>query len=76
LDIFGLIVGISSRLKGRRTVLLSVMSQKKKKKLLVKIKNFYPLWLHMKTRRIPNPTTQTAMMKTGKNSKKPIKSSI
>jgi hypothetical protein len=65
-------VGISSRLKGRPTTLLSMMSQKKKKKLLVKIRNFKLLWLHMKTRRILNPTT----MKTEKNSKKPIKSSI
>jgi hypothetical protein len=40
LDIFRMIVGISSRLKVRRTMLLSVMSQKKKNKLLLKIKNF------------------------------------
>jgi hypothetical protein len=40
LGIFGLIVGISSRLKGRPTMLVLVMSQKKKKKLLVKIGNF------------------------------------
>jgi hypothetical protein len=40
LGIFGLIVGISSRLKGRPTMRLSIMSQKKKKKLLIKIRNF------------------------------------
>jgi hypothetical protein len=40
LGIFGLIVRISTRLKGRPTMQLSVMSQKKKKKLLLKIKNF------------------------------------
>jgi hypothetical protein len=52
------------------------MSKKKKKKLLLKIRNFYPLWLHMKTRRILNPTTLSIVMKTGKNSKRPIKSSM
>jgi hypothetical protein len=40
LGIFGLTVGISSRLKGRPTTLLSMTSQKKKKKILVKIENF------------------------------------
>jgi hypothetical protein len=39
LGIFGLTVGISSRVKGRPTMRLSVMSQKKKK-LLLKIRNF------------------------------------
>jgi hypothetical protein len=39
LGIFGLTVGISSRVKGRLTMQLSVMS-KKKKKLLLKIRNF------------------------------------
>jgi hypothetical protein len=37
---FGQILGISSRLKGRPTMRLSMMSQKKKKKLLLKIRNF------------------------------------
>jgi hypothetical protein len=40
LGIFGLTMGISSRVKGRPTMRLSVMSQKKKKKFLLKIKNF------------------------------------
>jgi hypothetical protein len=52
------------------------MSEKKKKKLLLKIKNFKPLWIHMKFRRILNPTTLSTVMKMGKNSKRPIKSSM
>jgi hypothetical protein len=41
LDIFELAVGISSRVKGRPTMRLSAMSQKKKKKkLLLNVKNF------------------------------------
>jgi hypothetical protein len=41
LGIFELIVGISSRLKEKPAMLLSVMrKKKKKKKLLVKIRNF------------------------------------
>jgi hypothetical protein len=39
LGIFRPIVGISSRVKGKPTMRLSVMSQKKKK-LLLKIRNF------------------------------------
>jgi hypothetical protein len=40
LGIVRLTVGISSRVKGRPIMRLSVMSQKKKKKLLLKIRNF------------------------------------
>jgi hypothetical protein len=40
LGIFGLTVAISNRLKGRPTIRLSVMSHRKKKKLLLKIRNF------------------------------------
>jgi hypothetical protein len=40
LGIFDLTVGISSKMKGRPTMRLSVMSQKKKKKLLLKFRNF------------------------------------
>jgi len=40
LGIVELTVGISSRVKGRPTMRLLVMSQKKKKKFLLKIRNF------------------------------------
>jgi hypothetical protein len=68
-------VGISSREKGKPTMQLSIMSQKKTK-LLLKIKKNWPLWLHMKIRRILNPTTLSTVMKSGMNSNRPMKSSM
>jgi hypothetical protein len=67
-------VEISSRLKGRPTTLLS--ANLKKRRPQKKIRSLKPSLLHTKNQKGQNPTTQRVAMKTGKNSRRPIKSSM